>query len=177
MPAGRPSKLTPQLQQQIVNLIRIGNYIETACMAAGIDKSTWHDWMRRGARERERIARNARARLRKSEAPFVEFSHAVIKAQNEAETISLARITKAGETQWQANAWRLERMHPERWGRRDRMQHEHTGNLALATAVRFELPANGRDADKDEPVTIDAKPVAALPAAGTNGGNGDGGEP
>lgn len=121
----RPTKLDRDIQNDIVIAIRAGNYIETAAAYAGISKNTLYDWLRRGARERERLANNKRAKPRKAEQPFVEFSDAVEKALAEAEVRDVALIAKAAAEQWQAAAWRLERKFPTRWGKR--MSLEHSG--------------------------------------------------
>lgn len=118
MADGRPTKLTPEVQHRIVQAIQAGNYMETAAAYAGINKTTLYDWLRRGAREKERLERNSRARMRKAEAPYVEFSNAVEKALAEAEMRDVMLIGKAASEQWQAAAWRLERKFPQRWGRR-----------------------------------------------------------
>lgn len=101
---GRPEKLTPELQQKIVDAIRMGAYIETAAAYAGINKSTLYDWMKRGARAKS--------------GKYKEFSNAVEKALAESEMRDLAVIAKASRENWQAAAWRLERKFPDRWGRR-----------------------------------------------------------
>ena len=113
----RPTKLTPKLQEDILKVIRSGNYIETACAYVGINKSTFYDWLKRGAREKDRLEKNPRARIRKSEKIYVEFSNAVEKALAHAEIRDVAIIGKAAEENWKAAAWRLERKFPERWGR------------------------------------------------------------
>jgi transposase len=104
---GRPIKLTPELQRQIVMAVESGNYIETAAAYAGVDKTTVYDWMRRGARG--------------DRPEFVAFSHAMQKALAASEMRDLDIIGNAAHENWQAAAWRLERKFPERWGRKDRM--------------------------------------------------------
>jgi len=100
---GRPTKLTPELQKQIVAYITAGSYIETAAAAAGIDKTTLHDWLRRG---------------KAGDKPFDEFSHAVERAMGQADMRDLAVIDRASQDGvWQAAAWKLERKHPDKWGR------------------------------------------------------------
>ena len=47
--AGRPTKLTPAVHQQIVTFIRAGAYDWVAAEAAGIGKSTFYRWLERGA--------------------------------------------------------------------------------------------------------------------------------
>jgi len=124
---GRPSKLTPKIQEEILRVIKSGNYIETACAYVGINKSTFYEWLKRGAREKDRVAKNPRAKVRKSEQPYVDFSNAVEKALAQAEIRDVAIIGKAAEENWQAAAWRLERKFPERWGRKEKYSLEHTG--------------------------------------------------
>lgn len=46
--AGRPTKLTPEVQSQIVALIRGGAFGHVAARAVGVSKSTYFDWLRRG---------------------------------------------------------------------------------------------------------------------------------
>ena len=52
---GKPTKLTPKLQQTIVNAITAGNYVEAACGFAGIKKQTHYNWMNRGKEEKYRV--------------------------------------------------------------------------------------------------------------------------
>lgn len=114
---GRPNKLTPEIQQKIVDAIRMGNYIETAAAFAGINKSTLYDWLKKGARSKS--------------GKFREFSNAVEKALAESEIRDVAVISAASKDNWQAAAWRLERKFPDRWGRKSRIEAnlEHSGHL------------------------------------------------
>ncbi len=117
---GRPTNLTPEVQEEVCNAIRAGNYMETAAAFAGIDKTTLHDWMRRGAREIDRLEKDPKATPNKDEAKFVEFRHSVKKALAEAEIRDVLTIGKAAEGgQWQAAAWRLERKFPDKWAKRE----------------------------------------------------------
>ena len=116
-PRGRPSKLTHERQAKICDAIRAGNYLETAAAFAGIDKTTMYLWMRKG-----RAANRGKHR---------EFVDAVEKAMADAEARDVALIGKAAaDGTWQAAAWRLERKHPDRWGRRD----HHRVEAAVLTA-------------------------------------------
>ncbi len=105
---GRPTKLTPEIANQIVMAITTGNYIETAAAFAGIHKDTLYDWLKKGARAKS--------------GPYQEFSDAVEKALAESEVRDVTLIANAAKDNWTAAAWRLERKHPERWGRRDRTE-------------------------------------------------------
>ena len=108
---GRPTKLTPEVQEKIVSLVRAGNYPEVAAQAAGIDPRTYYRWMEKGE---------------DGPAPYGQFRHAVKEAQAAAESHAVTIIRKAAiDGSWQAAAWFLERSHPRKWGRHDR--HEVTG--------------------------------------------------
>lgn len=103
---GRPSKLTPELHAEIVNLIRLGNFREAAAAAAGIGTTTFHRWMAKGREARSGIYR--------------EFWAAVNTAEAQAEATAIGRIRQAAQDpkHWTAAAWYLERKFPERWGRK-----------------------------------------------------------
>ena len=45
---GRPTKLTPELREEIVELLKAGNYIKTACAVVGINKTTFYQWLKKG---------------------------------------------------------------------------------------------------------------------------------
>lgn len=108
--AGRKTKLNEELQELIVQLIRSGNYIETAAAVAGVDKKNLYAWLKRGARSRR--------------GKYARFRNAVIKALGEGEALDVARIRLAAEQgDWRAAAWRLERRHTRRWGVRQRLEH------------------------------------------------------
>jgi hypothetical protein len=101
------TKLTPTLQEKICNLLRHGNYVETAARCAGIHRDTFYTWMKKGEEGVE---------------PYAAFNEAVHEALALGEALDLAKIEKAATTNWTAAAWRLERRFPERWGRRDRVK-------------------------------------------------------
>ncbi len=125
-PGGRPTKLTPEVREKIVCAVRSGNYIHIAAAVAGVHRDRVNEWMKRGSREIERVAKHSRYRVQKTERPYVEFSAAMDKALAEAEAHHLGVIERASaQGQWTASAWILERRHPDRWGRRT--QHEVTG--------------------------------------------------
>jgi hypothetical protein len=138
---GRPEKLTDDIRKDIIKVIRSGNYIETACAYVGINKTTFYDWLKKGAREKQRVEDNPRAKVRKDLQKYVDFSEEVDKALAHAEIRDVAIIGKAAEKEWQAAAWRLERKFPDRWGRKDKHALEHTGKEGgpIETSQKQEL--------------------------------------
>ena len=118
--AGRPTKLTTELTEEIAKYLRAGNYIETTAALVGINRDSIYEWLKRGAAEQERLMKNPRARIRKREQIFVEFSDTVKKAQAQSEAMLVGLIGKAAQKNWTAAAWRLERKYPDKWGRTER---------------------------------------------------------
>lgn len=101
---GRPCLLTPALQERIVKLVQVGNYLETSARAVGISKKTLFEWLARG---------------NKGEQPFADFRAAVEAASAEAETIHVSMLARAAQAgQVSASQWWLERRFPKRYGRR-----------------------------------------------------------
>lgn len=141
---GRPTKLTPEVHDTIVDALRKGNYLETACGLAGIKSQSARNWMHIGSNPR----------LRKDGKPFkederyVRFFHDAKKAMAEAEEEDLEAIREAPE--WTARAWRLERRFPDRWAKRTHRTEEDDGmvgelldrldDLAAADARPYEAP-------------------------------------
>ena len=105
---GRKTKLTPELQDKIVSAIRAGNYAMVAAEYAGISTTTFYRWLQQGAEAKSGI--------------YKDFRDAVKKAESDAEVRAVAIIQKHMEGNWQAAMTYLERKHPNRWGRRDRLR-------------------------------------------------------
>ena len=102
---GRPSKLTPKVEKEFVDLVKSGNYIETACVMVGIGRSTYYDWIKKA---NDSIESNR----------YTKFRDNVRKAQAWAEARDIFIISRHAENNWRAAAWLLERKYPQRWGRR-----------------------------------------------------------
>jgi hypothetical protein len=133
----RPTKLTPEVQLEICNWLKLGYYQEDAAIMAGISASTYYEWMKKGELERVALEEGEKAltlpdtSLPASEDgtpeielvyPFMEFSEAVKKARAEAEGAHIRNIRKAADNGvWQASAWFLERSHPKKWGKRSQL--------------------------------------------------------
>jgi len=108
---GRPSKLTPQLQEKICDYIAKGNYLNTACQATGITDSTLFNWLKRAEEE----AKNGGGM-------YFDLMVAIKKAEAQAEAAlaSMIKETALQKKDWLSAMTFLERRHPDRWGRRDR---------------------------------------------------------
>ena len=101
---GAKTKLTPEVQKTITDAIQLGSTYVLAAQAGGIDYSTLAIWMRKGERD---------------PGEYRTFFEAVKKAEGQRASRWLAVIEKAAsEGEWQAAAWKLERLHPETYGRK-----------------------------------------------------------
>lgn len=111
-PMGRRSRLTPELQATVVDLLKAGNYVETACAYVNINPSTYHRWIERGETN--------------PDSAYGEFARACAQARAHAEVQSVLVVRKAArDGNWQAAMTWLERSFPQRWGRS--MRAEVTG--------------------------------------------------
>ncbi|MBZ9715506.1 hypothetical protein [Deinococcus multiflagellatus] len=132
-PRGRKTKLTPALQEKFIRAVRAGNCVETCCDYVGINPDTYYEWQKRG---QQGGAANEIYR---------EFRAAVLDAQASAEIESVARIRLSGQKgNWRADAWYLERRHPDRWGRQRLELTGKDGEPVTPGAVVI-IPSNGRD--------------------------------
>jgi len=107
---GRPTKLTPETANRIVQAVKAGATYDVAARAAGVSEATLYGWKARGARE--------------GTGQYFEFLERVKRAEAEGELALMGHVATAMSTTWQAAAWMLERRWPDRWGRRDRVNVE-----------------------------------------------------
>ena len=122
----RPTKLTPDLIQEVCNWLKLVYYQEDAATMAGISSSTFYDRMRRGAEGQKALESgdsplpdSPDAEIVEVVDMYLEFSEAVKKARAEAEGAHIRNIRKAADNgTWQASAWFLERSFPKKWGKR-----------------------------------------------------------
>lgn len=113
MSHARPDKhaLTPYVQEIILDLLKKGNFLSTACRASGITMRCLQYW-RKGLRDGDKYCEQYRDFLEKVEQAI---------ACSEADYLSeVEKAAKSG--QWQAAAWILERRFTGNWGRKDVME-------------------------------------------------------
>lgn len=153
--------------ERVVQLVRAGNYIETAAAAAGISKDTFHGWLRRSAEAHGKLHR--KEHLTALDRACMEFSAAVDDAQAAAEAEDVSRLQGLGRArrvttvtvQLAADGtevsrsqqtkelgpdpavlmWRLERRFRPRWGRQVQVdgQVELGGELDLSASAKAAL--------------------------------------
>ena len=112
---GQPTKLTDTVQAKVLEALRAGSYKTVAAAYAGVSVSSIYHWLEWGEADLEA----------EKESIYADFFQAVKKAEADHEVTALLVLDRAASTgkgSWQAAAWKLERKHPDRWGRRQRVE-------------------------------------------------------
>jgi transposase len=131
---GRTTKLTPEVQASIVQSVMAGVPQEDAAQRAGIGQETFYRWVRSGKKTRSGAFREFWEAIKKAHSERIAASVARIgkAAQGgaviERTTKTVTRTHKDGTStttttavervappQWTADAWYLERRHPEKF--------------------------------------------------------------
>lgn len=133
---GRPTKLTRDMHDQIVDHVRQGNYIDTAAALCGVTRESITNWVRRGREAKHGVYR--------------EFFIAITRAQAETEMRLLALIDGQAAGDWRAAAWRLERIRRSRYSEKKRLEHTgrrggpiETRDLKRMSSEELEVIARG----------------------------------
>ena len=137
---GRKTKLTPEVQKNIVDAIKAGAYFETACRYAGIAPTTAYEWIARGKGE---------TKGRPKTPLHAEFADAIRGAEAEVETRMIAQWQQAMPGDWRAIQMFMERRFPDRWGRRER--HEVTGEGGKEIVIKVVYESDEKKLSATEP--------------------------
>ena len=111
----RRNKLTPELTEEICKYISEGSYIETACKNAGINKTTFYDWIKKAE-----DAYNSGD----TDSIYLNFANAIEKADAEIEHKHVKHFNEVALESGNAipSAIFLSRRFRERWS--DRTKYE-----------------------------------------------------
>lgn len=147
---GAPSKLTPQMQIDIIHDLKKGLYVESICPAYGIDVTTFYRWLRTRP----------------------EFRQAIKMAEAELQGACLGTIA-SGTEGWQGSAWIMERRFPRLWSMRvkaaildheDELHRRLRNGLSEAAYIEVMRVLSG-DGETGAGTTDAEVVVAKLPAA------------
>jgi hypothetical protein len=106
---GRPTKLTVDVADRVVELLLAGALLDATAGAVGVSKGTIYAWLERGDRERDDFDA-------KADASHCEFRERVEQARAAAEEDAVRAVMAAAKGgDWRAAAWYLERAAPDRW--------------------------------------------------------------
>ena len=106
---GRPSKLSDEITQRLTLAISNAVPYEAACQFAGLDYSTFRDWIRKGEDGKY--------------TEYVQFAEQIKKAVGESETLLVMEWRsqqRRAPDDWVSRCTMLERRFPERWARQNR---------------------------------------------------------
>lgn len=144
---GRPTKLTPDSQATIIRALSAGGTREDASHAAGIDYTSFLNWMKAGE-----IAKSGK---------FFEFFYAVTKAEADVRLSLANAFATAGQKDWHAAADYLKRRDPANWGDRLKLSSISDDDLLRLLGI-LESRANGStEARADGSEATDTTPEQA----------------
>jgi hypothetical protein len=128
---GRPSKLTPKIEEIIFECIALGLTYEKVAFAAGVSRHTLINWRKRGQKAKSGIYFNFFNKLKAAEAAgerinLQKIRDAAVGGQEVKQSKKFYRgnkivkritTTKKTPPDWRAAAWILERRYPEKYGK------------------------------------------------------------
>lgn len=115
---GRNTKLTEEVQSELVRYISAGVYMRQACEFVGISEQTIYNWMGRGSTEILRLEADSKARPLAKEVLYVEFFKKIKRAENASEVRAVILWQEEIKGDWRAAKDFLARRFPDRWSPR-----------------------------------------------------------
>lgn len=103
---GRPTKLTPDLQERFCVMLSKGVHPETACECVGISYRAYYDWLKRGQAAAEADEPDP------EDVGFIEFWRQATAALGKVNGEIEENIMKASKTDWRAGAFLLAKRKP-----------------------------------------------------------------
>ena len=161
---GKPTKLTPEKSREIVGYVKKGMTNIDACLRAGVSKSSFYEWKKKGE---EGGAKNSQYAdfldsLKTAEPEHEEALLNVVRAAAFERQLTIEEETlydvdgkvlgrkvkkKASPPDWKAAMTLLERRYPEKYGRRDRLQLDQSVEQNVTMTVKDEREILGKLSD------------------------------
>ena len=120
--AGRPTKLTPDVQEAIVDGINAGLTYRMSCARAGVTHATFYRWLEKGETAKS--------------GAFREFCDTVSRAKADSALRLVSQITLQAPTDWRAAAFLLERRFPDDYGKRTEVTGKGGGPMKVGTKTQ-----------------------------------------
>lgn len=147
---GRKTKLTPEVEKRLLDAIDAGASLKHAAEYAGINPSTFFDWM-------------------KTKPDFANTIHA---HDGKAAVGLMAIVRRDAEQEWKAATWILEHRWPEEYAQ-NRINVQHSGEVKVSIDLLAQLRAiveqvfpdslEAQERLADALATVEAEVVPALP--------------
>ena len=119
---GRPTKLTPDVQEFIVDGINAGLTFGLTCARAGVNPATFYRWLEKGETAKSGV--------------YSEFCDTVSRAKADSALRLVSQITLQAPTDWRAAAFMLERRFPDDYGRRTEVTGKDGGPVKVDTKTQ-----------------------------------------
>ena len=113
----RPTKLTPEVHEAIVDGINAGLTYRLSCARAGVTPATFYKWLEKGEGAQS--------------GALMEFFDAVERAKSDSALRLVSQITLQAPTDWRAAAFILERRFPDDYGRRTEVTGKDGGPVKV----------------------------------------------
>ena len=120
--AGRKTKLTPEVQELIVDGINAGLTLGLTCARAGVNPATFYRWLEKGEAAKSGV--------------FCEFCDTVSRAKADSAMRLVSQITLQAPTDWRAAAFLLERRFPDDYGKRTEVTGKDGGPVKVAAKTQ-----------------------------------------
>ncbi len=114
---GRPTKLTPDVEQAIAAHIAEGAVQSDAAEATGVAQRTFYQWVSRGELALEDASGDLNS-VPTGNRPFAQFAQSVKRARAEARISAVRAVRAAFDSDWRSAMTFLERSDPQNWSRR-----------------------------------------------------------
>ncbi len=136
---GRPSKLTEENVDIIVEAVRRGSPFVVACQAAGINEYTRMAWMREA---RNLIQTHVDDPETIEEYLEVKLFYKTLQAEAEYKSTLLGRIKKKSKQDWKAAAWLLSTRWPKEYGQMSRLEVTGTDGEPIKQELTLKFDKN-----------------------------------
>jgi hypothetical protein len=160
---GRPTKLTPDVEQKILLAVRGGNYRYVAARWAGTTERALQRWMLEGKKH--------------PKSKYGKFRKALIEAEQTAEIHAIKIVLDAAKKDAKHAQWWLERKQPARWGRQAVQKHELSGPGGRPVEVNAEVKDHVPDPARVLAVLAILRSAGAAPLDDAAGGGADCADP
>jgi hypothetical protein len=157
---GRPTKLTPELQQKVVLAVRGGNYRTVASLWAGTTIRAVQRWMVQGKKRPKSM--------------YGAFRAAILEAEQAAEIHAIRIILDAAKKDAKHAEWWLERKKPKRWARLAVQKHELSGPNGKPLEMKAEVKSHEPDPTRVLAVLTILRNSGAAPVDGAEVRGADG---
>lgn len=146
---GRPTKLTPSVQDAIITAIQYGSPYKYAALYAGVSDKTLGNWMRWGEAVAERIEQaEDKLEITIDEKKYLGFFRAVEQANAEAMLLHLQNLEAHSKHSPDVSKWILERRFPDTFGPPTQKQQSDVNLTQRVRIIDYGLDDDG-DANND----------------------------